>query len=154
MQIWISSHNIHALSMLCAGLMKEPTLIDQFFLHTTIPSFIEPVREFLDTWSVDEDDDSSTSANDSDVLVDFQLIYEQYNSILFLICYCVHHYGLHIALEDPYGPGFVRTWLREFSRTKWLDMLSDEDSNAIGMWITALFDGDGISDDLVRYHLK
>ena len=30
-------------------------------------------------------------------------------------------------------------------------MLSDEDSNAIGVWITALFDGDGISDELVRY---
>jgi hypothetical protein len=45
----------------------------------------------------------------------------------------------------------VRTWLREFSKAKWLDMLSDEDSNAIGTWITALFDGDGISDDLVRY---
>jgi Mediator complex subunit Med5 len=140
--------------MLCAGLMKEPTLIDQFFLHTTISSFIEPLREFLDTWTVDEDDDSGTPVKDSDVLVDFQLIYEQYNSILFLICYCVHHYGRHIALEDPNEPGFVRTWLREFSRAKWLDMLSDEDSNAIGTWITALFDGDGISDDLVRYHLN
>jgi hypothetical protein len=31
-------------------------------------------------------------------------------------------------------------------------MLSDEDSNAVGTWITALFDGDGISDDLVRYY--
>lgn len=30
-------------------------------------------------------------------------------------------------------------------------MLSDDDSNAIGTWITALFDGDGISDELVRY---
>lgn len=41
-------------------------------------------------------------------------------------------------------------WLREFSKAKWLDMLSDEDSMAIGTWITALFDGDGISDELVR----
>jgi hypothetical protein len=32
-------------------------------------------------------------------------------------------------------------------------MLSDEDSMAIGTWIAALFDGDGISDDLVRYGL-
>jgi hypothetical protein len=69
-----------------------------------------------------------------------------------LVCYCIHHYGRHVALENPDGSGFVRTWLREFSRAKWLDMLSDEDSNAIGIWITALFDGDGISDDLVRYH--
>jgi len=73
-----------------------------------------------------------------------------------LICYCVHHFGRSHALEDPDGPGFVRTWLREFSKAKWLDVLSDEDSNAIGTWITALFDGDGISDDLVRYlpHLR
>jgi len=41
--------------------------------------------------------------------------------------------------------------LREFSKAKWLDMLSDEDSMAIGTWIAALFDGDGISDELVRY---
>ena len=54
------------------------------------------------------------------------------------------------VLDDPDGPGFVRTWLREFAKAKWLDMLSDEDSNAIGTWITALFDGEGISDDLVR----
>ena len=63
----------------------------------------------------------------------------------------MHHFGRQHTLEDPDGPGFVRTWLREFSKAKWLDMLSDDDSNAIGTWITALFDGDGISDDLVRY---
>jgi hypothetical protein len=79
--------------------------------------------------------------------------YEQYNSILFLICYCVHHFGRENVLDDPDGPGFVRTWLREYSKAKWLDMLLDEDSNAIGTWITALFDGEGISDDLVRYFL-
>jgi hypothetical protein len=86
-------------------------------------------------------------------LGEHQLIYEQYNSILFLICYCVHHFGRQNVLDDPNGPGFVRTWLREFSKAKWLDMLSDEDSNAVGVWITALFDGDGISDDLVRYDI-
>ena len=82
-----------------------------------------------------------------------QVIYEQYNSILFLICYCVHYFGRYNALADADGPGFVRTWLREFSKAKWLDMLSDEDSAAIGTWITALFDGEGISDDLVRYQI-
>ena len=87
----------------------------------------------------------------SDILGEHQLIYEQYNSILFFICYCIHHFGRQVCLDDPDGPGFVRTWLREFSKAKWLDMLSDEDSNAIGVWITALFDGDGISDELVRY---
>jgi Mediator complex subunit Med5 len=141
--MWISSHNIHSLSVLCVDLMKDPSFIDQFFLHTTIPSLIEPLREFLDTWTIDEEDDNG----------EHQVIYEQYNSILFFICYCVHHYGREIALDDPDGPGFVRTWLREFSKAKWLDMLSDEDSNAIGTWITALFDGDGISDDLVRFSL-
>jgi hypothetical protein len=63
----------------------------------------------------------------------------------------VHHFGRQHTLEDPDGPGFVRTWLREFSKAKWLDTLPDDDTNAIGTWITALFDGDGISDDLVRY---
>lgn len=84
------------------------------------------------------------------IVGEHQLIYEQYNSILFLICYCVHRFGRHNALADADGPGFTRTWLREFSKAKWLDMLSDEDSAAIGTWITALFDGEGISDDLVR----
>jgi len=79
-------------------------------------------------------------------------VFAQYNSILYLICYCVHHFGRESSLNNPNGPGFVRTWLREYSKAKWLDMLSDEDSSAIGIWITALFDGEGgISDDLVRY---
>jgi len=140
-QSWISTHDIHSLSLLSTGLMKDPSLIDQIFLHTSIQSLIEPIRELLDTWTIDEEDDNG----------EHQLIYEQYNSILFLICYCVHRFGRRSALDDPDGPGFVRTWLREFSKAKWLDMLSDEDSNAIGTWISALFDGDGISDDLVRY---
>jgi hypothetical protein len=127
--------------MLSAALMKDSNLIDQIFLHTSIPSFIEPIREFLDDWTIDEEDDN----------VEHQPIYEQYNSILYLICFCVHRFGRRSTLDDPDGPGFVRTWLREFSKAKWLDMLSDEDSNAIGTWISALFDGDGISDDLVRY---
>ena len=59
-QMWISSHNIHSLSLLCAGLMREPGLIDQIFLHTSIPSLIEPLREFLDTWTIDEDDDNGS----------------------------------------------------------------------------------------------
>jgi len=59
--MWISSNNMHSLSMLCAGLMRDPSLIDQFFIHTSIPSLIEPLREFLDTWTIDEDDDNGTS---------------------------------------------------------------------------------------------
>jgi hypothetical protein len=56
--MWIEGHNIHALAILCSCLMKDTTLIDQFFLHTTISKFIEPLREFLDTWTIDEDDDN------------------------------------------------------------------------------------------------
>lgn len=59
-QMWVSSHNIHSLSLLCAGLMREPGLIDQIFLHTSIPSLIEPLREFLDTWTIDEEDDNGS----------------------------------------------------------------------------------------------
>ena len=145
--------------------MKDTSLIDQLFLHTSIPSIVDPIREFLDVWTIDEDDDNGSPPITSIPrrllplllwfvlisLVEHQLIYEQYNSILFFICYCVHRYGRQIAMDDPDGPGFVRTWLREFSKATWLDMLSDEDSNAIGNWIAALFDGDGISDELVRY---
>lgn len=47
--------------MLCSGLMKDPTLIEQMFLHTSIPSIIEPIRDFLDTWTIDEEDDNGTN---------------------------------------------------------------------------------------------
>jgi hypothetical protein len=57
-QMWISSHNIHPLSMLCTGLMRDTTSLDQIFLHTSIPSLIEPLREFLDGWTIDDDDDN------------------------------------------------------------------------------------------------
>ena len=132
--------------------MSDLSIIDQIFLHTSIPSLIEPLREFLDTWTIDEDEDNGSHSPDFQAnREEHQSTYEQYNSILFFICYCVHHFGRENVLDDPDGPGFVRTWLREYAKAKWLDMLSDEDSNAIGTWITALFDGDGISDDLVRY---
>jgi hypothetical protein len=47
--------------------MRDPPIIDQFFLHTSIPSLIEPLREFLDSWTIDEEDDNGWS-------VDFFLI--------------------------------------------------------------------------------
>jgi hypothetical protein len=57
-QTWTSSHDIHSLSLVCYGLMKDPAILDQFFLHTSIPSLIERLREFLDTWTIDEEDDN------------------------------------------------------------------------------------------------
>jgi hypothetical protein len=134
--------------------MKDLQLIDQVFLHVSVPSILDPICDFLDTWTNDEDDDNGDHPPPQRLTPgEHQFIYAQYNSILFFVCYCVHHFGRHIALNDPEGLGFVRTWLREFAKAKWLDMLSDEDSSAIGIWISALFDGDGISgisDDLVR----
>ena len=38
--------------------MRDTTLIDQLFLHTSLPSLIEPIREFLDGWTIDEEDDN------------------------------------------------------------------------------------------------
>ena len=55
-------NNMHSLSLLCSGLMRDLNLIDQFFLHTSIPSFIEPLREFLDAWTIDEDDDNGLNS--------------------------------------------------------------------------------------------
>jgi hypothetical protein len=137
--------------------MKDLSLIDQLFLHINLPSLLDPIISFLDTWTNDEDDDNGTilpQPKPGVTLGEHQFIYAQYNSILFFVCYCVHHFGRQIALTDPEGTGFMRTWLREFAKAEWLDMLSDDDSAAIGIWISALFDGDGISgisDDLVRY---
>ena len=136
--------------------MKDTTLIEQLFLHTSVPSLIEPIREFLDGWTIDEEDDNGAILQNEANEGESQVIYAQFNAVLFFICYCVQHFGREICLQDPNGPGFIRTWLREFSKAKWLDMLSDEDSNAIGLWISALFDGDGISgisDDLVMFIL-
>jgi hypothetical protein len=48
--------------MLCTGLMRDTTSLDQIFLHTSIPSLIEPLREFLDGWTIDDDDDNGNLA--------------------------------------------------------------------------------------------
>jgi hypothetical protein len=56
--MWTSTSNMHALSFLCSGLMADLSIIDQIFLHTSFPSLIEPLREFLDTWTIDEDEDN------------------------------------------------------------------------------------------------
>jgi len=38
--------------------MTDPSLIEQVFVHTSIPSLIEPLREFLDSWTIDEDEEN------------------------------------------------------------------------------------------------
>jgi len=40
--------------------MTDPSLVEQVFLHTSIPSLIEPLREFLDSWTVDEDEENGS----------------------------------------------------------------------------------------------
>lgn len=40
--------------------MLDPPIIAQVFIHTSPTSLIEPLRDFLDTWVIDEDDDNGT----------------------------------------------------------------------------------------------
>lgn len=38
--------------------MLDPSIISQMFIHTSPKSLVEPLRDFLDSWTIDEDDDN------------------------------------------------------------------------------------------------
>jgi hypothetical protein len=38
--------------------MRDTALIDQVFLHVSVQGLLEPIREFLDNWTIDEEDDN------------------------------------------------------------------------------------------------
>ena len=40
--------------------MRDPLLIEQLFVHISIPKLLEPLCQFLDTWKIDEEDDNGT----------------------------------------------------------------------------------------------
>lgn len=86
-----------------------------------------------------------------DKSLDFQDNYTDFGLILLLVCAFYYHFKLDIfELGDLGETSFIRKYLTSSGTAYPAEMLGEENLDLLGGWITALFDTNGISDELMK----
>ncbi|ERT02083.1 mediator of RNA polymerase II transcription subunit 5 [Sporothrix schenckii 1099-18] len=129
------------LKTLCNQLVRKPLAFDVLLLFERPAAILYPLCQLLDGWHYDEDQG------------EYQPIYEEFGSALFLLLAFVYRYNLTIAdLGIQWSPdSFVARVLSTGAQGRTLVELSEQERENLGNWIRGLFNTDagGLSDDLM-----
>lgn len=135
---WIRSVNVAALGRLCMTLTLLPDTVDILFLHIAPAKLGAKLAEFLNTWTCQEDDLQEPYADYGRIYIFCQFIWSRYE----LDNLVDQTHFDHLKLGN--------TKYQMVPLTPSLDIMSEEHKNLLGGWISALFDSEGIGDDLMR----
>lgn len=138
-------HNKETMSLKqwCGQLARKPQSLDILLLFNKPELIFQPLCELLDNWRYDEDREDQG---------EYQLVYEEFSSILLIFQALAYRYGLSAADLKIHSPdSFVGKLLSKAHHARHLDDLSDQEKAQIGGWVHGLFDSDvsGLGDELM-----
>ncbi|KAI5784724.1 mediator complex, subunit Med5 [Geopyxis carbonaria] len=123
------------LHRVCAVLTRKPASIDVMALFVKPAELLQPLCTLLDTWRYEEDQG------------EYQPVYEEFGAILLLVLTIVHRFNIPPSSLPVPPTSFIPTLLTTSARP--LDELDETTSTQLGGWLKELFEGEGISDDLL-----
>lgn len=132
-----------SLKQWCVQLARKPQSLDILLLFNKPELIFQPLCELLDNWRYDEDREDQG---------EYQLVYEEFSSILLIFQALAYRYGLSAADLKIHSPdSFVGKLLSKTHHARHLDDLSDQEKAQIGGWVHGLFDSDvsGLGDELM-----
>lgn len=130
---------------LLAGILKvlmvQPRILKVLFHHSQYRDTLSILRQLVDTWTIDDD-----------ISGDSQSSYESYGIIYTFVFHCTIMFRLNDSKVDALGDesGFFALWLNSPGHVFDLKEMDEAKTSKVNRWITALFDSDGISDDLIK----
>ncbi|KAB5563076.1 mediator complex subunit Med5 [Coniochaeta sp. 2T2.1] len=138
-------HNKETMSLKqwCGQLARKPQSLDILLLFNKPELIFRPLCELLDNWTHDEDREDQG---------EYQLVYEEFSSVLLIFQALVYRYGLSAADLKIHSPAsFVGKLLSKTHHARHLDDLSEQERGQIGGWVHGLFDADvsGLGDELM-----
>lgn len=132
-----------SLKQWCSQLARKPKSLDILMLFNRPEMILQPLCELLDNWQYDENREDQG---------EYQLVYEEFSSILFLLLALAYRYGLSAAdLKIRSPDSFVGKLLSKTHHARYLDDLNEQESSRVGGWIHGLFDSEvsGLGDELM-----
>lgn len=119
----------------CALLCQYPNSLDTFMLFNNdiIPEFVTA----LDAWAADEEGEIQRS-------------FEVFGSLVLFLRFLCARYDVDLLQFDLDAMSFSKQLACEYDRVLSLEKLPLQKQESFGGWVRALFDNDGISDDLLR----
>jgi mediator of RNA polymerase II transcription subunit 5 len=127
------------LSKLCSQLATKPLSLDVLLLFDKPQKILHPLCELLDNWAGYEEDQG-----------EYQLVYEEFGSILLLLLAFVYRYSLSapdLGIRSP--DSFVGKLLSGGNVCRPLEELSEQQKSHLNGWIHGLFEAGVIGDELM-----
>ncbi|KAL8992329.1 MAG: hypothetical protein Q9169_007185 [Polycauliona sp. 2 TL-2023] len=130
-----TSNDTMTLKCICTCLVRNAPTLDIIALFCPPQTLLQPLCHILDNWQGDEDQ------------VENQPVYDEFGSVLLLVCTITHRFNLPPSSLDPQS--FTSRYFRSASSARPVDQLSEHESNLLGGWIKGLFEAEGINDELM-----
>ncbi|KAK9456466.1 mediator complex subunit Med5-domain-containing protein [Dipodascopsis uninucleata] len=136
--LWASRHETFKLRMLCQEICLNTFLMEIMLIYADVADFISPLTSCLDSWNYDDEEN-------------FQDNYTDFGTILLFVTSFYYHFNLQLPelctkSEDSFCLKYFTTSGNAFP----VESLQQENSDLLGGWIMALYDTNGISDELMR----
>ena len=126
------------LKAICNSICRRPTTLDITILFTRPSLLLQPLCNILDNWQEHEDQG------------EHQPVYDEFGAILLLVVMVQHRIKLHPGDFGTSNSGsFLHKYFERGAVSQSLDDLTDHQSQILGNWIKGLFEGEGISDELM-----
>lgn len=132
-----------SLKQWCSQLARRPKSLDILMLFNKPDTILRPLCELLDTWTYDENREDQG---------EYQLMYEEFSSILLLLLSLAYRYGLSAAdLKVRSLDSFVAKLLSKRHHARHMEDLTEQEIRQIKDWVHGLFDleTNGLGDELM-----
>ncbi|EPS42301.1 hypothetical protein H072_3723 [Dactylellina haptotyla CBS 200.50] len=142
LQLMCDQKDTMGLYSLCKNLISRPETIDLLFLYARPVSILEPLCMVLENWRYDDDQG------------EYEPVYKEFGHILLLILTLYHRHTLSFSHLGPSisATSFVPMFIQSCHKDIAIDDLSrmGERHAQLGGWIKALYEGDGITDEVMQ----
>ncbi|KAF9993518.1 mediator complex subunit [Entomortierella chlamydospora] len=140
-----SRNDVVVLSKLCQTLDDNPLVLDIILLLKSPSALLFPLESFVNNLQQNEEDDIDTCNSNL----------EGFGIVLILTMTIIRRYEFSGCLDSILKDknGFCYLWLHRTSATipaTSISSINPEMQGLMGRWISALFDSNGISDDLIQ----
>lgn len=136
----INSGELDNLARLCRLLSNDVTTLDICLLYISPEQLLHPISGL-----VEEDGNDLLQNGEEPSVLGAILLFAQ---VIIQKALSANRTADKLLPPDKYR--FMNTWIQSASSAYGLASLSASDQGIISSWITALFDSDGISDDLIK----
>ncbi|KAK9461237.1 mediator complex, subunit Med5 [Lipomyces oligophaga] len=138
LSIWTEQKETYKLRILSQELASSTQTMNIMLLYRDPYDVLRPLISCLDNWSYEDE-------------TNYQDNYTDFGLILLLICSLYFHFDLDIKLiRFESETSFCRKYLSSSGTAHSIEELSQEQSDLLGGWIMALYDTNGISDELMK----